>query len=206
MQMEATTSLSSGTNGFAVTNFSDPAIFREDQVIVNGDYLITSKNTLAMRYFYSRDPETVTLNGFLPGTPNHSYYANTAAVIKLTTLVTNSFVNELRGSMQRNVATTTDTHAERRHRSGLRDHAHDSVAGEGRHQPGPGASEPPFILMAPFGFANLFGGLNPSFSPTTQMQIADQVSWNHGRHTFRAGFEYEETQWNIVFAGLERDS
>ena len=95
---------SSGTSGFQLENFSSPAIFREDQMIINGDYLITSKNTLAMRYFYSRDPETITLNGFLPGTPNHSYYANTAAVIKLTTLVSNSLVNELRGSMQRNVA------------------------------------------------------------------------------------------------------
>jgi Carboxypeptidase regulatory-like domain len=194
----------SGSNGFQLENFSSPAIFREDQVIVNGDYLINSKNTLAMRYFYSRDPETITLNGFLPGTPNHSYYANTAAVIKLTTLVTNSFVNELRGSMQRNVAITTDTQP-----SGATDQALGitpmiPALAKGGINTGPGASEPPFILMAPFGFANLFGGLNPSFSPTTQMQIADQISWSHGRHTIRAGFEYEETQWNIVFAGLER--
>jgi hypothetical protein len=66
-----------------------------------------------------------------------------------------------------------------------------------------GSQEPPFIVMATDNF-NMFGGLNPSYSPTTQMQIADQISWTHGRHTFRAGFEYEETQWNIVFAGLER--
>ncbi len=36
------------------------------------------------------------------------------------------------------------------------------------------------------------------------MQIADEISWSHGAHTIRAGYEYEETQWNIVFAGLER--
>ncbi|HTC91175.1 MAG TPA: carboxypeptidase-like regulatory domain-containing protein [Bryobacteraceae bacterium] len=195
---------SSGTNNFVLANFSSPAIFREDQVIVNGDYLVSSKNTLAMRYFYSRDPETVPLNGYLPGTPNHAYYANTAAVIKLTTLVTNSLVNELRGSMQRNVAETTDT---------MPPGATDQALGitpmipaltKGGINTGPNATEPPFLLLAPFGFANLFGGLNPSFSPTTQMQIADQVSWSRGRHTIRAGFEYEETQWNIVFAGLER--
>ena len=193
----------SGTSGYALTNFSLPAIFREDQVIVNGDYLINSKNTLAMRYFYSRDPETIPLNGFLPGTPNFAYYANTAAVLKLTTLVSNTFVNELRGSMQRNVAITTDQ---------VPPGATDQALGITPMVPSPGKggislganeSEPPFMVFAS-GFANLFGGLNPSFSPTTQMQIADQISWSHGRHTIRAGFEYEETQWNIVFAGLER--
>ena len=70
---------SSGTNTFRLTNFSQPAIYQEDQVLINSDYLVNAKNSLAMRYFYTRNPQTVTLNGFLPGTPNFSYYANTAA-------------------------------------------------------------------------------------------------------------------------------
>jgi hypothetical protein len=195
---------SSGTDNFVLTNFSSPAIYREDQTIVNGDYLLSSKNTLAMRYFYTRNPQTITLNGFLPGTPNFSYYANTAAVIKLTTLVSNTFVNELRGSMQRNVAATTDAQPPGATDQNLGITPMIPALVKGGINTGPNASEPPFLLLGPFGFANLFGGLNPSFSPTTQMQVADQISWSHGRHTIRAGFEYEETQWNIVFAGLER--
>jgi len=48
------------------------------------------------------------------------------------------------------------------------------------------------------------GFLEPQFSPTNQFQYADQISWSHGKHTLRAGFELEKTQWNLDFAGLER--
>ncbi len=39
-------------------SFNQPAIFSEKQTLVNGDYLINQKNTLAMRFFYSTDPRT----------------------------------------------------------------------------------------------------------------------------------------------------
>jgi len=195
---------SSGTNTFKITNFSSPAIYEENQFLINGDYLVNAKNSLAMRYFYTRNPQTVTLNGFLPGTPSFPYYSNTAAVLKLTTIVTNTFVNEARGSFQRNVATTTDSMPPGATNQALGITSMIPALAKGGINTGPNATEPPFILMAPFGFANLFGGLNPSYSPTTQMQVADQISWTRGKHTVRAGFEYEETQWNIVFAGLER--
>ena len=62
----------------------------------------------------------------------------------------------------------------------------------------------PSSLWPSNGF-NLFQwAASPSYSPTHQIQIADQISWTHGKHTIRAGFEHEWTQWNIVFAGLER--
>ena len=48
------------------------------------------------------------------------------------------------------------------------------------------------------------GFLEPQFSPSNQFQAADQISWSHGKHTVRAGFEMEKTQWNLDFAGLER--
>ena len=50
----------------------------------------------------------------------------------------------------------------------------------------------------------MFDTFNPAFSPTTGIQISDQISWSHGRHTIRAGYEYEENQWNIVYQGFER--
>ena len=48
------------------------------------------------------------------------------------------------------------------------------------------------------------GFLEPQFSPTNQYQWQDQISWSHGKHTIRAGFEMEKTEWNLDFAGLER--
>ena len=46
--------------------------------------------------------------------------------------------------------------------------------------------------------------VDPTFSPTNQRQVADQISWTHGKHTIRTGFELEWTQYNLVFPGLER--
>ncbi len=194
---------SSNSAAYQTVSFSQPAIYNANQLILNGDYLVNSKNTLAMRYFYTRDPQLVTLNGFLPGAPTNQLYSNTDAVLKLTTIVSNSFVNEIRGSFQRNLASATDTMppGATNEKLGITGLVNDFATGG--INTAPGQQEPPFIVMATDGF-NMFGGLNPSYSPTTQMQIADQISWTHGKHTVRAGFELEKTQWNIVFAGLER--
>ena len=194
---------SSNSAGYRTVSFSQPAIYNANQAIVNGDYLINSKNTLAMRWFYTRDPQLITLNGFLPGTPTNQFYGNIDSVVKLTTLVSNSFVNEIRASFQRNTAIATDTMPPGATNEKLGITGLVSDAAKGGINTGAGQQEPPFIVMATDGF-NLFGGLNPSYSPTTQMQVSDQISWVRGRHTLRAGFEHEWTQWNIVFAGLER--
>ncbi len=194
---------SSNSANYQTVNFSQPAIYNANQVVLNGDYLINAKNSLAMRYFYTRDPQLQTLGGFLPGTPTNQYYSNTNAVLKLTTIVSNSLVNEIRGSFQRNVAIASDTMPKGATNEQLGITGLVSDAAAGGVNTAPGQQEPPFMVMATDSF-NLFGGLNPSFSPTSQMQVADQISWSHGRHTIRAGFEMEKTQWNIVFAGLER--
>ncbi len=58
-----------------------------------------------MRFLYSTDPRTAQFNtpigGALPGAPEVQQFSNTNAVLKLTTIVSNTFVNELRGSFQR---------------------------------------------------------------------------------------------------------
>ena len=189
--------------GFGPGLFSQPAIYKEDQVLINGDYLLNAKNTVAMRYFHTRNPQEITLNGQLPGAPTHQYYSNDNAVLKVTTLATNSFINEARISMQRNMAAASDSlpPGATSQNLGTTPMIPSTVAGG--INIAPGQTEPPFMVMAINGF-NLFGGLNPSFSPTNQVQVADQISWTHGKHTIRAGFEHEWTNWPIVFAGLER--
>ncbi len=183
---------SSGSSTLSNVAYSIPAIYNADQTVVNADYLINSKNTLAMRYFYTRDPQSIPLNGFLPGEPQTDYYSNTNASIKLTTIITNNLVNELRGSMQRNLARLTDT----------------PIPGSTPQELGitplvAGLPLPPGIDILTGGYT-MFDTFNPAFSPTTGIQVSDQISWSHGKHTIRAGYEYEENQWNIVYQGFER--
>jgi hypothetical protein len=179
------------SSGYVQEFLTSPAQFTEHQVIFNMDYQITPKNTLSGRFFYTRDPQLAPFNGTdLPGTPVTNYYANTNAVIKLTTLLTNSLINEARISGQRNNAIGTDT-------------TPGSPQGVGQTPIVPTEHElPPTIISG--GVFSMFGTLAPDISPTNQMQLADQISWSHGRHTLRAGFEFEGTRWPISFMGLER--
>ena len=39
---------------------------------------------------------------------------------------------------------------------------------------------------------------------TNQYDAANQVSWSHGRHNMRAGFEYQRVQWNWTYRILSR--
>jgi hypothetical protein len=176
--------------------FNIPAIYREDQIVANGDYLLNAKNSLAMRYFYSRGPRTVpfysVIGGGLPGAPQQGLYTNHAAALKLTTLATTSLVNEARISFQRLF-------------SQLADSLPSGVAPQnlGITPMEPKQSQAPTITFLTNGFT-LFGSLDPSYSPTNQIQFADQISWSQGRHALRAGYELEMAQWNLVFGGLGR--
>jgi hypothetical protein len=169
---------------------SSPAIFHEHNLVVNMDWLVNSKNTFSAKYFYTMDPQTAPFNGTnLPGTPVSNYYANTNTSLKLTTIVSNTMVNEARISGQRNEAIGSDT-------------TPGTEAQVGQTPIVPSISELPVTVIT--GAFGMFGTLAPSVSPTNQMQIADQYSWSHGKHTIRAGFEVEGTRWPISFEGLER--
>jgi hypothetical protein len=181
---------------FGPLSFNTPALFHEKQTLVNGDYLINPKNTLAMRFFYSTDPRTTQFNtpigGALPGAPEVQGYSNTNAVLRLTTIVTNTFVNEIRGSFQRLFTKSAD----------------DLPAGWTPQNLGitpivPSQTQGPALSFLINGFG-AGGFLEPVLSPTNQFQWQDQISWSHGKHTIRAGAEVEKTEWNIDFAGLER--
>ena len=180
----------SGTNGYAQATFTDPAIYNGDQELVNFDYLISSKNTLAGRWFFTNDPQITPLGGQLPGAPGHLGFDNVNSVLKLTTIVTNSIVNEARVSYQRNLSQTTAQ----------------TVPGVTNQQLGitpnvPGVDLPPPFAIAASGFSILGGINNGTFSVTNQTQIADQVSISRGRHTMRAGFEWEQNAWPITWSG-----
>ncbi len=181
---------SSGSSGYASTSFSDPAIYNEDQVVANFDYVMSSKNTLAGRYFFTNNPQILTLGGELPGAPSLLGFSNTDAVLKLTTLVSNTVVNEARISFQRNLSTGNAATPPGATNAGL-----------GITPMTPGVIPPPGIISIAGGYTML-GVFGPTYSVTNQLEASDQISWSHGKHTIRAGYEFEDTRWPIIWSGV----
>jgi hypothetical protein len=194
----------------ATCNFSVPAIYNENQYVGNTDWIINSKNTLQERYFYQAAPQTLYLGqagGDLPGTPVYTPWGNQNAVLRLTTNVTSNFINEARVSYQRFNSSATvavppggcpATFSGAPNQTGC-----GSPSQLGMQPLVPGFFEPPTMVLIGSN-ATLFGGLLPFNGPTNQIQGADQVSWLHGKHAIRAGYEYEWTNWPLVDGGLQQ--
>jgi hypothetical protein len=180
----------STNGGFQQVNYSLPSIYTGDQYLANADYLINSKNTLAMRYFFTEDPQVTPFSiSNIPGTPSSSYYANTISRVKLTTLVTPRFINEMQASLERNIANGHDTAPYTNQQVGITGIV-------------PQETLPPVMVIV--GAMSLGGTLAPYVGPANQMQYGDQISWSHGSHTIRAGYQFEFAQWNLSFASLLR--
>jgi hypothetical protein len=182
------------TNGnFQLVPISQPAHFTEHQAVLNADYVINSKQSLGARFFTSQDPQTLPFtnaNGELPGTPASYLYANTESVLKLTSLLSSNIVNEGRISFQRNLAQNSNG-------------VPFTTTQLGMTPINPNITTMNAITIQ--GLFNMGGGISDDvFDPTDQFQIADTVSWSHGRHTIRAGFDAEHINWDIVFKGIER--
>ena len=181
----------STNGGFQNVTYSSPAKYTGNQYLTNVDYLLNSKNTVAMRYLFSEDPQ-VTPFGIagLPGMPTHSYYANTDATLKLTTILTNNLVNEAHGAMQRNIANGSDVTPQY------------TPASIGQTPIIPTQTQPSVELI--LGGPSIGGTLAPYVGPATQFNYGDQISWTHGKHTIRAGADFEADQWNLSFKSLAR--
>ncbi|MGA3292899.1 MAG: carboxypeptidase-like regulatory domain-containing protein [Candidatus Acidiferrales bacterium] len=186
-------------------DFSVPALYTENQYVANGDYVINNKHTLSTRYFYTANPQTLFLGqggGDLPGTPEKTPWGNQAAVARLTSTLTNNFVNEARVSYQRNNGGATVAVPPGGCPTASAANC-GSPAQLGMQPLVPGFYEPPTIIDVLDNFT-LFGGLLPFKGPTNQLQLADQISWQHGKHSIRAGYEYEWTNWPLQDQGLQQ--
>lgn len=186
-------------------DFTVPALYSENQYVANGDYIINNKHTLTTKYFYTANPQTLYVGqggGDLPGTPEYTPWGNQAAVAKLTSLLTSTFVNEARVSYQRNngganvIVPPGGCPTASAKNCGSPDEL-------GMQPMVPGFYEPPTIIDILDNFT-LFGGLLPFEGPTNQIQLADQISWSHGKHSIRAGYEYEWTDWPLQDQGLQQ--
>ncbi len=170
--------------------FSAPDIYNENQTVDNVDYVINPKNTFAARFFWTSSNTLTPISGNLPGTPITLRYSNIDPVLKLTTLVTNTLVNEVHVAGQRNGQHGSDTTVT-------------TPQAIGQATIVPTITELPVTYIIDGGYS-MNGSLYPSNSPTDQMQYGDQISWTHGKQTIRAGYEFQYTQWPITFEGLER--
>jgi hypothetical protein len=182
----------------SLTTFSDPAIYKEHQLIGNWDYLINSKHTLSGRYVYSTNPTSApfscaivngTTASCLPGAPVAFSYPDHAAVLKLTSVLSNNLVNEARISYQK-----------------FSSNAQNQVPFT-NSQVGISGFTPQIDQLTALNVTNQFVvGANSIFGVKireNQFQYADQLSSTHGKHTFRTGVEFAHNAMSTYLPSIE---
>jgi Carboxypeptidase regulatory-like domain len=194
-----------------VLAISDPTVANENQYMINTQYVISSKQTLEERYLYQNDPQIPQFNCFItagdcnPGAPEDASYTNHVGQLKLISLLTNNLVNEARFSFQRNIEDSKDPAITQ---SCDLPNGATIIPLENNGQPCP----PKNTTFSEFNIVpilDILGIASPAgpwsqggnFSATSTnfintFQWADQISWNHGKHAIRAGFEAERIQYN----------
>jgi hypothetical protein len=179
-------------NGQGLFVTSVPSLFTEDQFIINVDYHLTRKNTLSGRWFYSRDPETL---GFtvstLPGAGATSAFGNRTFLLKLSSVITPTFLNEVSASYTRNLGTVQSSDTITTTQVGMTPATTN------------GSKIIPQITAS--GFFSFGGGVNDNVkNAVTTFRFADQISWSKARHSVRAGFEFLPSQNNVSSTGFNR--
>jgi Carboxypeptidase regulatory-like domain/TonB-dependent Receptor Plug Domain len=194
-----------------LTSVEGPAIANEDQFLVNTDYVISAKQTLTEKYFFSRDPQVQPFDciggGCMPGAPEDATYTDGNALLKLTSSLTNHLVNEARFSYQRETTNSKDDISIKACDVGII-----PMINNGAPCPAAPNAVPEFYLLPAIvvGSNNGFGSIDPwgvfqqgayldgaNQNYFNVFQYADQISWSPGRQSLRAGFEAERTQWNV---------
>jgi hypothetical protein len=192
----------SGTGGTVTRLISSPAKYTENQYIANVDWFTTEKHSLQMKYMFTSNPSEYFgsgLFGQLPGRVQNDRRSNTSAVLRLTSILSPSVVNQARISFQRIIQDADDTVPYTAQEIGLRPLI-SSLCCDGTTLGS--YTKPPFMIIG--GAFQIGGGLNPQFAPSNQIQYSDQLSWTKGSHTMRAGFEYEHIDYPLHFGGLGR--
>jgi len=184
-------------NGVA---YMKPAIFTEDQVLVNGDYIINTKHTFSTRYYYQPQQQhnNFAAAGQGPNSIQDINRANINGVVKLTSLISNTMVNEVYGSISRAVQdifafpTPDGSTPFKATTVGIKPiNAHTDIL------------EP--MLFTGNVVENMGATCcTSSWSATNEYQVGDQLSWTHGRNTIRTGGGYHHVNWPWTFSGFSR--
>lgn len=204
------------------TTISQATTANEDQFMINTDYVVSSRNTLSEKYFFSKDPQiqsfSCIVTGCDPGAPEDGHYGSQSAVVRLTSVITNNLVNEVWGSFQRLYLNVTDGVTVQ------------SCAGDGVTPLNilPAINNGVPCPLSPIAANNREDSLVPVvgelgvpgsawgswsaggnfFSATKSIQntflLGEQISWNHGKHSIRAGVNTQRIQWNWAQPDRER--
>lgn len=184
------------TNGVGFSAFSLPGRFTEDQFLINGDYVISAKHRLAERYFYARAPQDIPFSQCFfstpctPGSDQGAQFNNHVASLKLTSLLSNAFVNEAMVDYSRNRGVLVSG-------SKITDESIGITPGD--------PTFPKMPTIAVSGLFSIGGNFNDdSDSTVNQFQYSDQIAWTHGKHTVRAGFQFERAQFDFNDPGPRR--
>jgi hypothetical protein len=190
---QRTTVGATGASGFS--SFSIPSTFREDQILVNTDYVISTKHNLSERFFYDRVPQQRSFSptNNVPGSPVAIKFTDENARLTFTSVLTNNFVNEVRASYVRDNTFTVGL--------GIPSAASLGITPVDKFFPEP----PAFVFGGSLGSFSLLGTTgNDWFAINDTFQFGDQISWVHGKQTIRAGGVIERNYWHLDGNGRAR--
>src|SRR5262249_40869845 len=148
-------------------SFSLPSKFNEDQYIANVDYVMTSKNTIAAKYFYARAPEFQAFTSSnVPGSGSKDLFKNWNGNVKDTYVFSPTLINEASVGYHRAYGKVQSENQITNASIGLT----------------PGCTSPFMPIMA-IGSVELSGNFNDGqFTAPTAWAAQDQLTWIRGRH------------------------
>jgi hypothetical protein len=171
--------LTNATTGYCA--FSAPAIFNENQVIANGDVVITSKQRLSLKTLYSRDPTRLPFQSSttVPGYGENDYHLNLNEAVSHTWTIGPTMVNEVRAGYSRSVVLQTPIEPF-------------SATSIGMTPPTPLNGTPSISVSGLFNIGT--NRNNDQLVRQQQVEIADTLSKVIGRHQFRVGGSVNPTR------------
>jgi hypothetical protein len=180
-------------NGSGFSYFSIGAPFHEEQVSASLDYVLSPKNTLSGRYFFSYAPN---INEFTsstepPGAARKDINGDDLISGKLTSLLSSNLVNEARFSDYYIRSTRYSLFPVTATDFGVT----------------PASSTFPILPVIAITSGGLsFGGgtTDNEFTPVYSYEWSDQISWTHGRNTLRFGYDQQRNAMNICSCGKTR--
>jgi len=180
-------------NGSGFAYYSIGAPFHEEQVSFNLDYVLSQKNTFSGRYFFAYAPNVneFTSSTEPPGAARKDINGNQLFSAKLTSLLSSNLVNEARFSSYYIRSTRYSLFP---------------VTATGFGVTPASATFPvmPVISITSAGFAFGGGTTDNEFSPVQSYEWSDQISWNHGNHTLRFGYDEQFNIMNVCSCGKTR--